>query len=225
MARSKSALKEGMTQMDFSSMKRIRAAFDNDEKAIRAEYGRMKDIINKRVDRLAAAGETRNNFYRIFGRNPLPSAREMSTKEIMLKMAPMARALSGSYASSLREIKSSRQEAKERLAQSARKAGDEEAAEELEDLSDADYEKIKIIMGMLDNVVRKNLTSKETEDAAYAALRKRKKGDSIKDMAKQALNELDLTPKQKREALHSIDFRWTEKGRTKVNWKKIRSLR
>ena len=153
--RSKSRLKEGLTQMDYSSAKRIRAAF-GDEASIRKEYTRMRDIIQKRVGRMEEAGETRNNFYRIFGKNPLPKLKDTTTKEMLMKMAPMARALSGAYSSDLRSVRAERTSAKEKLAGKARAAGDEESAQDFENLSDSQYEKIKIMFGILENVLGRN---------------------------------------------------------------------
>lgn len=226
MARTRSKLPEGLSQIDYSSAKRIRSAFGS-EKEIRAEYSRMRNIITKRVGRLEEAGETKNNFYRIFGRNPLPKTKEVSTSQMMMRMASMARALSGSYSSDLRSIKEERRSAKDKLAKAAKKVGNEKSAKEIKELTDAQYDKLKIIYGILENVLgRSGFYKGQGEDAIYNAFASRTKDESVRSMAARALKSLSgLTPQEKRDALHSIEFRWTTKGKTKVNWKKLRELR
>ena len=225
MARSKSKLPEGLTQLDYSSMRRIKVAFGS-EQAIRTEYSRMRDIIQKRIGRLEAADETHNIFYNVFGKKPLPTARGTSTRDLMLKMASMARALSGAYASDLSSIRAGRKHAKEQLAKQAEKAGDLQSAREFKELTDIQYEKIKIMMGILENVLgRGSFYQAAAEEAVYAAFDNRTKKDSVRSLAIKALRSLGISTKEKREAVHSINFRWTSKGKTKVNWKKLRNLR
>lgn len=226
MARMKSQLPPGLSQIDYSSAKRIKENFGS-EKEIRKEYSRMRNIISKRIGRLEEAGETKNNFYRIFGKKPLPKVKEVSMSQMMMRMASMARALSGSYSSDLRSIKEERHMAKERLARAAERKGDEKTARDLREMTEGQYEKIKIMFGILEDVLgRKAFYKGIGEDAVYDAFATRSGGESVRSMAARALKSMHgISNLEKQDALHSMEFRWTTKGKTKVNWKKLRGLR
>ena len=224
MARQKSALRPGLTELDFRSMTSIREAL-GDEKAIRAEYSRMRSIIRKRVERLGSAGETKNWMHRTFGNvaENLPTAKGMSTRDMMMRMAPMARALSGSYQTTLKEIRKSRKKAIQTISQEAKQSGQAKEAVDLGQMTDAEYEKYKILMGMIENVIGRQVAySKGLIGSVVETMSDRKPGESIRDLAKRAISIMELSEQKKRDAKHSLEYRWTTKGKTKVAWKNRR---
>lgn len=225
MARTKSSLREGLTELDFSSQTRIRAAL-GDEKAIRAEYSRMRSIIRKRINELEKANVKRNWLYRTFGdmQKQLPTARGMSTRDMMKRMAPMARALSGSYKqTNLRDIRRTEAKTIKTIADQAKTAGQVADAKDIGTWTDAEFEKFKILMGMIENVVGRQLSyDKGITAAVSAALQNRQPGQSLRDMAKKAVDLMGMSRRAKQNAKHSLEFRWTAKGKTKVSWKNRR---
>ena len=129
--RSKSYLK-GKTLMDFSSPMRILETFGNNDRAIREEYSRQRSIIRKRIERLELAGEVNNWLYQRFGNFAIemPTARELTTKQMMMIMKSSAGVLSGAYQDvTLRSIKKSQREAFRTAAKTASHYGDKETAD------------------------------------------------------------------------------------------------
>lgn len=218
--RQQSRLPQGSTLADFSSPARILAALGN-ESAIRAEYSRQRSIIRKRVERMAAAGETSNPFYRRFGNlgEALPTAKGMSTQEMMRRMAASARAVSGAYTSTLKGVKEQRREQSRRLAEKARAAGDDETAQYFESgkLTPKQEEKINKIWGvvraMMGRSIPRGLGSGETESIIVETVIQGGKR-SVLSMATEVLTRLDADVDQ----LEGAKERFTQTGKTRVSW-------
>ena len=220
--RQQSRLPQGTTLADFSSPARILAALGN-ESAIRAEYSRQRSIIRKRVERMAAAGETANQFYQRFGNlgEALPTAKGMSTQQMMLRMAASARAISGSYTSTLGEVKENRREQSKRMAERAREAGDEETAAFFEKggLSPRQEEKVNkvwgIVRAMMGSAIARGIGSGETENAIVSTVIQGG-GRSVLSMATQVMTILNADLDQ----LEGAGKRFTQTGKTRVAWSK-----
>ena len=137
--------------LDFSTPAKILEKLGSDA-AVRREYSRQRSIIRKRVERMAAQGETSSQFYKTFGdlATALPTAKGLSTQEMLMRMTASARAIGGGYQSTLTQVKAARQETASRLADQARQVGDVETANALErGLTPSQMEKMGKLWGIL----------------------------------------------------------------------------
>ena len=171
---------------------------------------------------MAAAGETANPFYQRFGNlgESLPTAKGMSTGEMMRRMAASARAISGSYRSTLEGVKEQRREQSRRLAERAREAGDDETADFFESgsLSPKQEEKVNrvwgIVKAMMGKSIGKALGSDETEAMIVDVVRKGKR--TVLSMAAEVISRLDDDVTK----LEGAKERFTQTGKTRVSWSK-----
>ena len=186
-------LPEGMTVIEFASPARIMAAFEGNEQAIRAEYSRQRSIIRKRIERMKAAKETYNATYAKFGdlKSALPSARGMSTMEMMKRMSGMASNIAGTFESTLSQIKQSRADVEANLIAGARSAGDTKFAEALEagGLTPIKYERMKRVMGMI-RAVMPDAYPETAWDTVQSEVAKTSNKKSLIDIAGNVLRKL-----------------------------------
>lgn len=220
----KSNLKPGLSVVDYSSYNALFTVLGS-EQAIRNEYSRMRSIIRKRVERMAAAGETHNWVYRNFGDMPqqLPSAIGKSTKELAQIMAAQARVLSGGYQSTVREIRQSRKQAIRDIAKEAKEAGDIGFAEMIKKITPQQYERAKRLMGMMQSAIGKAYQSSEEvwQDALKVSLSTNSKSNLLTE-ANKLLADYGLDDV---ETLSSMKSRFTAKGTTRQSWKRANSGR
>lgn len=219
--RQASRLLPGTTLADYSSPARIRSALGT-ESAIRAEYSRQRSIIRKRVERLAKAGETSNAFYQRFGNlaEALPTAKGMSTKDMMQRMAASARALSGAYTSTLKGILQQRKEMSERIAKQARERGDIQTADFLESgkLTGRQEMKIKRVWKIVRAVAGKSigyaLGSGDIDDQIAEAVTGGGSKQSALSIASQILTAMDADTQD----LERAKKQFTKEGKVRVAW-------
>ena len=211
-------LPEGMTILDFRSPSAIESKLTTDA-AIRAEYSRQRSIIRKRVERMKAAGETSNAFYRRFGdlEKAMPTAKGLSTKEMEMRMAASARAIGGGYQSTLEQIKAARKASMERVRDEAKAAGDTATADFLDKpLTPKQAEKVNRIWGIVKAILGrslgKSIGSGETDVKIHQLVLEG--GRSVLSMAAQVLSDYDADVQQ----LETLRERFTTTGKTRVSW-------
>lgn len=220
--RPKSRLPKGTGVENFSSPTKIMKTLGT-EKAIREEYSRQRSIIRKRIERLRAAGETDNWMYKTFGHmdRDLPSSRGLSTQTMMKLMAPMSRALSGGYKSDLTSIRAARKEYQSDLADQAEEAGDEDTAAAIRNMSSAQFGKAMRIVGMIQRVTGKGLTSDELVEAAVEMVATSKgKKMSLFSMASEVINKLGLDSDDDTDVISKMGAMFTAKGTIRASWKR-----
>lgn len=214
-------LPEGTTVVDFRSPASILEALGSDA-AIRKEYSRQRSIIRKRIERMAQAGETANQFYQRFGdlKRALPTAKGMSTQEMAQRMAAMARAIGGGYQSTLTEVKEARKSAMERVRQEAEEAGDDMTASFLsKELTPKQAEKVgrvwNIIRGVMGKSIGKVIGSSGIDVKIHETVIDGR-GQSVLSMAAQVLSDYDADIS----TLETLRDRFTQTGKTRVAWAK-----
>ena len=230
MARRSNAAKlpEGMTLLDFASPAAIMRAFQGDERRIRAEYSRQRSIIRKRIERMKAAGETDNFVYRKYGdiKNDLPTADQLSTRQMMEILTNTGSTIAGGYQSTLSDIRQRRrrlrktiEEAQERgKAKGKRGAAvaGEDGGDDGEALTDAQVKKIQQLMGMTQFVLGKAQDSDTILEEATKIVKRGGKQRNLLTMAAEILTRFDADV----EDLEGLRSRFTAKGTTRVSWAK-----
>ena len=221
--RGKSHLAPDTTIMDYVSPARIREAFGS-EAAIRAEYSRQRSIIRKRIERMQQAGETSNWVYNQFGNltESMPTARDLSTDDMMKIMSASARVLSGGYNATMREIRASRQSAQEALAAQAEENGDDETADYLRNkMTNAQWRRITQIVGMLQGIMgKKAQDSNELFFAATDVVMNNRGERSLLTLVSTTISEFALDAD-----INEVAEKFTSKGRVRMSWKKAHSKR
>lgn len=213
-------LPQGLTPYDFRTPSSIMSALGT-EAAVRAEYSRQRSIIRKRVERMAAAGETSNQFYKRFGNlaQAMPTAKGLSTKEMMSRMAASSRAIGGGYQSTMTAVKQSRKETMERLREQAEEEGDDLTADYLsKPLTPKQAEKVNKLWGIIRAVMGKSLgksigsgdMEKQIIQMVVAG------GQSVLSMAAAVMSHYDADIAE----LETLKNRFTQTGKTRVAWSK-----
>ena len=233
-------LPEGTTLLDFATPGAILRAFEGDERRIRAEYSRQRSIVRKRIERMAAAGETENFVYRKYGdlKSALPTADRLSTRQMLDILTSTASTIGGGYQSTLRDIKKRRQrlrktieeqeqkgEAKVKTRGKGKKAtAEDESADEGDGgkLSDAQLRKIQKLMGMTQFVLGKARDSGELLEMVTDTVRRGGGKRNLLSMAAEILNAYGAAETEDLEGLKS---RFTAKGTTRVSWAKAHGKR
>lgn len=230
MARRSNAAKlpEGMTLLDFASPAAIMRAFQGDERRIRAEYSRQRSIIRKRIERMKAAGETDNFVYRKYGdiKNDLPTADQLSTRQMMEILTNTGSTIAGGYQSTLSDIRQRRrrlrktiEEAQERgkaKGKSGAAVAGEDGGDDGEALTDAQVKKIQQLMGMTQFVLGKAQDSDTILEEATKIVKRGGKQRNLLTMAAEILTRFDADV----EDLEGLRSRFTAKGTTRVSWAK-----
>lgn len=218
-------LPEGTFLTDFASSERVRAALGSDA-AIQAEYSRQRSIIRKRVERLAAAGETYNRLYKTFGNleQALPTVKNLTTEQMAKLLGATSRAIAGGYQNTLRAIRESRRSTSNALRKQAEAEGDIALAEALaRDPTPAQMEKIYRLMGMVERTLGKKMvdTNELLEDATKIVMSSRSKTSLLtmasQLMANQGFDEL--------EDLAALKDRFTARGTVRVSWSRAHGKR
>lgn len=232
-------LPEGTTLLDFATPGAIMRAFEGDERRIRAEYSRQRSIVRKRIERMAAAGETENFVYRKYGdlRSALPTADKLSTRQMLDILTSTASTIGGGYQSTLRDIKKRRQrlrktieeqeqkgEAKAKTRTKGKRATDGESEDEGDGgkLSDAQLRKIQKLMGMTQFVLGKARDSGELLEMVTDTVRQGGSKRNLLSMAAEILNAYGAAGPEDLEGLKS---RFTAKGKMRVSWAKAHGKR
>lgn len=225
-------LAKGTQLTDYANPSRIMRAFDGDMSRIRAEYSRQRSIIRKRIERMEAAGEIHNDFYRRFGnmQEAIPSLKGLSNEQVMRAMSGTANALVGGYQTTLKEIRQARQEAFEEFKAQAENAGDKKLVAELnkQGLTSEAYDNIKTLMGYMQNAgVIKFKPSKPVYDAVIKEYYKRKDGESLADVASKVVKKLRLrvSDDQRVEIMEKIQRGANTAGGKTVSFDKARKKR
>lgn len=232
MAQRRGAKLEKGTLVDYASASRIMKLFEGDMKAIRAEYSRQRSIIRKRVERMAAAGETHNITFGKFGnvRNQLPTVRSLTDAQVLeMLQATAGQIASGYRTATLSGIKMSRIDWQKQAAHDAKAAGDTETAEKLtaRDLSAAQWDRIGRLMGMVTKVTA-NLSV--GSDEVYTSVIQEVVGGGYEpNLFKTAQTIFDILDiqedKDDKLAMESVKEKYTAKGTVRVSWKKARQKR
>lgn len=232
-------LPEGTTLLDFATPGAIMRAFEGDERRIRAEYSRQRSIVRKRVERMAAAGETENFVYRKYGdlKSALPTADRLSTRQMLDILTSTASTIGGGYQSTLRDIKKRRQrlrrtieeqEQKEGAKAKTRTKGKRTTEDESEDegdggkLTDAQLRRIQKLMGMTQFVLGKARDSGELLEMVTDTVRRGGSKRNLLSMASEILNAYGAAEPEDLEGLKS---RFTAKGTMRVSWAKAHGKR
>lgn len=213
-------LPQGLTPYDFRTPSSIMSALGSD-KAVREEYSRQRSIIRKRVERMAAAGETSNQFYKRFGNlaQAMPSAKGLSTKEMMTRLAASSRAIGGGYQSTMTAVKQARKETQERIRQQAEEEGDDETAEFFsKPLTPKQTEKANRIWGIVRAVMGKSLGKSIGSDGMEKQIYQTvvEGGQSVLSMAAAVMSHYDADIAE----LETLKERFTQTGKTRVAWSK-----
>ena len=223
--RGKSNLAPSTTITDYASYARLKSAFGTDA-AIVSEYSRERSILRKRLERMEAAGETDNWLYKTFGnmKEDLPTARGMSAQQAAQMLASTARALGGARSASLSEIRKSRAETKEVLAQQAEDADDEDFADAIRKMTDKQWRKMTKVMGMVQRTVgARNLDSEKVMQEAAKIVLNTKGKTSVLTMAANVIANLGLDDNTGN--LEKLGQMFTKTGSTRVSWKKAHAKR
>ena len=222
-------LAKGTRLADYASPSRIKTAFDNNEKAIRAEYSRQRSIVRKRIERLEKAGEVYNEFYERFGNldQSLPSLKNLTTEQAMRLMSSSASALAGGYQTSLSEIRSAREDVLESLAAQAEEEEDYETAEMLRtDMSPAKFDRMRRLMGILNHAgVTRFKPSGDTWKAAAQAILSNDSHTSLLKLAGEVMDKLGIEFEDQVKFMQSAKETYTAKGRYRVSYQKARQKR
>ena len=216
---SKSAgLPEGLTLLDFSSAAAIKRALGSD-RAIRAEYSRQRSIVRKRMERMAAAGETSNRAFQRFGdiRTALPTARELSTTQMLEILQRTSQELAGGKVSTLREARKSKRNKARSFNEAAKATGMDHP------LTDNQIERISRLMGMVQTVLGKKAYDSGGQQEEATALVTAPGGSkrSLLSMAAEMLSRYDADI----EDMEKVKERFTSKGTLRVSWTKARKKR
>lgn len=233
MARRSNAAKlpEGMTLLDFASPAAIMRAFQGDEKRIRAEYSRQRSIVRKRVERMAAAGETDNFVFRKYGdlKQALPTADQLSTRQMMEILTNTGSTIAGGYQSTLSDIRQRRRKLRKTIEEAQEKqrgkakgkkgaaAAGEDGGDDGEALTDAQVKKIQQLMGMTQFVLGKAQDSDTILEEATKIVKRGGKQRNLLTMAAEILTRFDADV----EDLEGLRSRFTAKGTTRVSWAKV----
>ena len=228
MKRQGASLKKG-SLVDYSSASRIMSLYGNDMAAIRAEYSRQRSIVRKRVERMAAAGETTNITFKKFGNvhEQLPTVRSLSDAQVLEMLTRTSRQLAGGYKATLSEIRQGRRDLQETIRQQAEDAGDEDLAQALDKpLTPSQWEKVVRLMGMVQKVNGKTWSSDIVLQSAMKVVLEGKRKESLLTKAARLLSDLgiDEDPSGK-DALESVKEQFTAKGTTRVSWAKAHGKR
>ena len=232
-------LPEGTTLLDFASPGAIMRAFEGDERRIRAEYSRQRSIVRKRIERMAAAGETENFVYRKYGdlKSALPTADRLSTRQMLDILTSTASTIGGGYQSTLRDIKKRRQrlrktieeqeqkgEAKAKTRTKAKGTTEDEGEDEGDGgkLSDAQLRRIQKLMGMTQFVLGKARDSGELLEMVTDTVRQGGGKRNLLSMAAEILNAYGAAEPEDLEGLKS---RFTAQGTMRVSWAKAHGKR
>ena len=223
-------LAKGTQLVDYANPTRILRAFDEDMRRIRAEYSRQRSIIRKRIERMEAAGEIHNDFYRRFGntQEAIPSLKGLSNEQVMRAMSGTANALVGGYQTTLKEIKEARLTAFEEFKAQAKKEGDKKLLQELETqgLPSQGYQDIRTLMGYLENAgVIKVKPSKSVYTSVIKAYYKKKDNESLMDIASKVVKRLRLDADTKSGMLEKIQQRSNAPGGKSVSFSEARRKR
>jgi hypothetical protein len=226
MARRKGAsLPAGLSITDFASPARVLHALGSPS-AIQAEYSRQRSIIRKRIERMAAAGETANKFYNLFGnlREALPQVKNLTTEQMSKLLASTSRAIAGGYQATLSEVRKSRHDVAAALRLEAEQEGDTQLAEVLaKDPSPQQMDKIRRLMGMIQKTVgRKTLDSGDTMRMATLVVMTSKSKTSLLTMGAKVMQLLGVDDADNLEALKD---RFTAAGTTRVAWSRVHGSR
>ena len=227
MKRQGASLKKG-TLVDYSSASRITTLYGNDMAAIRTEYSRQRSIIRKRVERMAAAGETSNITYQKFGNvaEQLPTVRSLTDSQVLEMLTRTSGQIAGGYNATLSQVREARARATKDLRIEAEAAGDTELATFLsKPMTPAQYRRIGRLTSMLREVALKIPTGDVYSVAAKEVLGKDSK-ESLFDKAKRALKVLGIDEIEDGTlALERIKQQFTSKGTTRISWKRAHSRR
>ena len=218
-------LPEGKLLVDFASPARIRAAYENDERAIRAEYSRQRSIIRKRIERMEAAGETYNRTFQLYGdlKKALPSARGLTTDQMMKLMSGTAAQLGAGYQSTVRDVKAGRRAAQETLRAAAEAMGDDDLSEKLsKDLTPKQYAAVGRVMGMLKAFAPPGTidTNEMWEATTLEVIKKGGSKRSLLAIANDVIGKLDLDVD-----ISDVADKYTTRGTIRVSWSKAHGKR
>ena len=230
-------LKSGTTVSDYMSQRALLRAFGS-ESAVRTELSRLRSIVAKRTERMAAAGETENAFYQKFGglRQKLPTVSGLSMREMAAWMKTFAHSMAGSKAaSSLEEVRTRRKEGTERLIKQAEKAGDTTLVEDLKkNPSASQWKQIRKVMDMIYKVGGRDVNSgtvftltmktvlEPDLDEESEKKGKKKKKRNLLSLAAEVMQRMETA---KVENLEELQKRFTAQGTTRVSWEKAHKKR
>ena len=226
MARRKGAsLPAGLSITDFASPARVLNALGSPA-TIRAEYSRQRSIIRKRVERMAAAGETANKFYNLFGniQKDLPRVKDLTIEQMSKLLASTSRAIAGGYQATLTEVRATRRDITAALRMEAELGGDTALAAALEkDPTPQQMERINRLMGMIQKTVgRKTMDSNELRQSATLAVMTSKSKTSLLRLGGQIMQRMGLDDADNLEGLKD---RFTAAGTTRVAWSRVHGSR
>ena len=227
----KASLPAGMTLLDFASPARIMKAFDNDMKAIRAEYSRERSINRKRVERMREAGETYNPYYKHYGEKfdkVMPSARELTDQELLRALSVAAHGIGGGYLSTVKDIRESRTDTIEALKLQAEDDEDEELLAALSKKPTAkQMADVGKMMGMIERTVGKLMDSGTVYQEAIKSVMNGKKGESLLTKTARVMQELGIDTDEtgEQDNLERLKSMHTQKGDLRASYKKSRQKR
>ena len=229
MATRKSAsLKEGTTLYDYSSATRIKEAFGNNMRDIRAEASRYRSILRKRVERMEQAGETYNKFYNLYKdrERMLPSIKGLSDTQVMKYLSMYAQAIGGGYVSTVSEIREHRDELRQRMYDEAEEFGDEELMEYLKrPITPRQYGQIGRIMGMIRTAIGQYVGSDDVYQEAMKVVLADDGKTSLLTLANKVLDNMIGEENVESEMRDAMKERYTARGTTRVSYKKAHGKR
>ena len=232
MAQRRGAKLEKGSLTDYASPARIMALFEGDMKAIRAAYSRHRSIIRKRVERMAAAGETHNITFGKFGnvRTQLPTVNSLTDAQVLEMLSATAGQIGGGYRSAtLSGIKMSRIDWQREAARDAREAGDLETASKLtkRDMSASQWDRVGRLMGMVKKVTG---AFSPGSGEQYSAVIQEVVGSGYQpNLFKLAQSIFDKFGIQEdtegRLVMESVKEKYTAKGSVRISWQKVHKRR
>ena len=220
-------LKSGTTVSDYMSQRALLRAFGS-ESAVRTELSRLRSIVAKRTERMAAAGETENAFYQKFGglRQKLPTVSGLSMREMAAWMKTFAHSMAGSKAAStLEEVRTRRKEGTERLIKQAEKAGDKTLVEDLKkNPTVSQWKKIRKIMDMIYRIGGRDIDSGLVFTLTMKTVLEPNAGKkrNLLSLAADVMQRMEI---DNVEDLEELRERFTSQGTTRVSWEKAHKKR
>lgn len=223
-------LAEGTTITDYSNPTRILRTFNNDMRAIRAEYSRQRSIIRKRLDRLEKAGEVYNKFYQYYGKDrnvQIPSLKGLSDSDVLDMLSRTAGGIGRGFQSTVKEVREARKEVFAQLELEAEESGDTAFAQQMkEGLTASQYSKVGYIMRMINKVVgRLNSSDEAYQKAMKYVVNSSDPKESLLSKAGRIIKEMGLDPDDTIVKLEDLKNTFKNNGQYRANYLKSRGKR
>ena len=223
-------LAEGTTITDYANQTRILKAFDNDMRAIRAEYSRQRSIIRKRLDRLEKAGEVYNKFYQYYGKDrnvQIPSLRGLSDSDVLDMLSRTAGGIGRGFQTTVKEVREGRETVFENLRKEAETSGDIEFADFIKDgLTAEQYSRVGYVMRMINKVIgRLNSSDEAYQKAMKYVVNSSDPKESLLRKASRIVSEMGLDSELELDALQDLKKMFKNNGQYRASYLKSRRKR